>query len=366
MTRAENERRIIRPIVGGPGTPTQIQGIDGKVPPRAVRRSTDALDWVAETASLLDRRDLRAQWHATAIATEQHRRAYERVDFSQYRCVLVPRQSHPFVRALIQAARNQGVPVAYIPHSPLTLRQVDLPVTHAGLRGEAERALIAATTGADAARIDVVGNPSIDILTAEPPQISASQAGVLALGPDPERRLADVIELLTSAGLQDILVAPHPRTDARTLRRSIPRGWSVHTGARTLDLLRQGPPWVIQRNSGAAWESAALGIPTANIKLSDDPPVYPFLDTPRVTAVSSPDEVRSFVANASNVDRGALRRQMREWCTYDGEDSIERARRFLDRASNDRTCTTPIADVWARGGTLWARSPLTAQQPIER
>lgn len=358
-TRAENERRVIFPVIGGPGVRTNVPGLDGRATRTALRNAAATLDWVDENLARIDRHDLRNPWRAAAILTEQHRLMYARMDFSRYRCVLVPRQSHPFVRALIQAAQAQSVPVAYLPHSPLTRWQIDLPVTHAGLRGNAERTYVAQATGADPNRIAVVGNPGSDVLGAHIPQLDRNMPGVFALGPGSERNLDCVVDLLRAAEVGSMIVAPHPRSERRALQLMRRNGWSVYEGHRTTDLLRLGVPWVLQSDSGVAWEAGGLGIPTANILLGSTPSIYPFLDAPEVVTITSPADLRSFVTEAAGTDRQALRGAMREWCSYDGTRAVERGSRFLDAASEDGHAS-PIADAWESNGSLWKCSALTA------
>lgn len=357
--RAENEERVLHPIFGDSASRISIPGLGDRVSREAGMRAEPTLDWITSTASRLGRLDLHYGWRTAALTTEWHRLRYSRFDLTKFRCVLVPRQSHPYFRALIEAASAQGVPTVYVPHSPLTYRQVDLPVSHAGLRGQAERDFIATAASADPARMTIIGNPGSDLLGRGLPALDLARPGVLALAPDSTPRLERTIRLVHGAGLGDVVVAPHPRTDLPALRKLIPKSWSVHTGSRTSDLLRQGPPWLIQSNSGIAWESAALGIPTANLQLGDGIPTYPFLEQPLIPKIDSSDEVRAFVESAVYTDRIALRETMLSWCGFDGEQAQRAAQRFLD----DVSATDPIdriADAWAPDGALWKQSSLTA------
>lgn len=359
VTRAEVERRVLRPVLGGEGTSITIPGLSGKTHLQRRTGADEVLDWIDSFSVNANRSDLRVPWRAAALATQRHRRAYSLQDLTSYRCVLVPRQSHPFVRALIQAARAQGVAVAYLPHSPLTTWHVDLPVTHAGVRGPAERDQIVAVTGANPERIEIVGNPSTDILSAELPMLASDAPGVLALGAMPETRLNAVLELLNLTGLDDVVVAPHPRTDRRALQQLMPRSWSVFTGGRTTDLLGSGPPWVLQASSGIAWESTALGIPTATIRLPGDNRIYPFLESPEIPEITEPGDVLTFVDRSPRIDRDDLRKFARAWCALDGTESVERARSMLDSIARG-THYSLIADAWSPGGALLSQSRLVS------
>ncbi|WP_282405038.1 hypothetical protein, partial [Pseudomonas sp. PS02285] len=113
--------------------------------------------------------------------------------------------------------------------SPLTWWQIDLPVTYAGMRGTAERTHIIARTGTDPQRIAILGNTSTDVLDAPLAPLAADRPGVLALSPDAEPQLARVIAIVRDAGLHNVIVAPHPRSDRRMLRRLMPAEWNLYT-----------------------------------------------------------------------------------------------------------------------------------------
>lgn len=357
VTRSPNEERALAPIIGiAPdlrrASETAIAGFAAHdVTAGRMKQRVDAF------LKAHDRPELRASWRHAVNATQHELRRLETVDLTPYRFILVARQTHPLLRALILRAEEQGVPVVYVPHSPLTRFQVDLPVSYAGLRGGAERAWIAAVTGADTHRISVVGNPSTDITHLPAPDIAGSGVpGVFAVSPDPEPDLRRMIDMLTEAGLDDVLVAPHPRSDVAMLERLIPSTWSLHRDGLTVDLLRRGPRWVIQSSSGVAWESALLGIPTGDIRLDERPPTYPFLEDEQVfPALHSADHVRTFVQDAADVDRDRLRALAHSWCATDGTEAVELTHRLLGEAVASRP---RILDAWASGGVLHRLSPL--------
>src|SRR5699024_6370111 len=128
-----------------------------------------------------DRPELHASWRHAANQTQRELRRLASVDLSDHRFVLLARQTHPLLRALILRAEEQSVPVVYVPHSPLTRFQVDLPMSHAAFRGEAERDWVVAATGADPQRIDVVGNPATDLVRRSSAIPHGARPGILAV-----------------------------------------------------------------------------------------------------------------------------------------------------------------------------------------
>ncbi|WP_203136371.1 hypothetical protein [Microbacterium sp. JZ31] len=357
VTRSPNEERALAPVIGvAPdlrrASETAIAGsaaLDAVT--RRVKQRVDAF------LDRHDRPELRASWRHAVNATQHELRRLENVDLTPYRYILLARQTHPLLRALILRAEEQGVPVIYVPHSPLTRFQVDLPVSFAALRGDAERTWVAATAGIDPERIAVVGNPSTDITRLPSPDIAGSGVpGVFAVSPDPEQDLHRMFTMLTHAGLEEVLVAPHPRSDIAMLERLMPTTWSLHRDGLTVDLLRHGPRWVIQNSSGVAWESALLGIPTADIRLDERPPAYPFLEDEQVfPALHSAEDVRAFVAGAGDVDRARLQALAHSWCATDGEEAVSLTHELLARVSSSEP---RIVDAWAPGGVLHRTSAL--------
>jgi len=354
VTRAEVEERVIAPVIG--------ESFRVPVPVARVRRAAGARAarqvkaWVDDVLSEHGRPEWRRPWREAVNAAAEHLERYARLDLSRYRFVLLPRQSHPIVRALILMAEEQGIPTVFLPHSPMTTWQVDLPFSYAGLRGDAERELVVARLAADPARILVVGNPATTVLEDPMPPLRADLPGVLAVSPDPEPVLRHVIELLQQGGLDRVLVAPHPRSDLSVLRRLMPHGWEMHRGNRTLELLRQGAPWMIQMSSGVAWEAAALGIPTADVRWNGREPDYPFLaDETVFRSLRNPDDVVRFIATVSEFDREQSRVHARAWSAVDGAEAVTRIRAFLSDIDGPRP---RIADGWAPGGALRVASRL--------
>lgn len=356
VTRSVNEERVLDPVIGS--VPDLRQSAPISIPGSAARdvAGRAAAQWVDHALEHFGRTELAPSWRHAVNSTVHQLRWWQSFDLTRFRCVLIARQTHPLLRALILAAEAQHVPVAFVPHSPLTAFQTDLPVSYAALRGPAERDWIVGTAGADPGRIATIGNPATSLLNGDLPALDGGLPGVLAVSPDPQPVLQRVIALLLDAGLTDVTIAAHPRSDLRMLRRVLPHGWSLAHSGRTADLLRRGHPWVIQLSSGVAWEAAALGVPVGDVRLSERPPDYPFLtDVAIFPPLRTPDDVRRFVTTSANVDRPRLRSYARRWCATDGEDSIGQARSFLAGIGDVRP---RIVDAWAPGGTLYHSSEL--------
>lgn len=347
---------MLDPVVG------RIPNVPRFVPVAAPATATrdpaarTAIQWVDHALNHFGRTELAPAWRHAVNSTVHQLRWWHEFDLTRFRCILIARQTHPLLRALIVAADAQHVPLAFIPHSPLTAFQTDLPVSHAALRGPAERDWVVRATGADPTRIATIGNPATSLLDAEPPALDRRLPGVLAVSPDPQPVLQRVIALMLDAGLSDVMIAAHPRSDLQMLRRILPPGWSLAHSGRTADLLRRGHPWVIQMSSGVAWEAAALGVPVGDVRLSERPPDYPFLaDATIFPPLRTAEDVRRFVASGASVDRQQLRSYAQRWCATDGEDSVLQARSFLAGIDGVRP---RIVDGWAPGGTLHRASQL--------
>ena len=337
----------------------------------AVHRITATLAPRAEAAVVAS---FENQLYKVALALAQ----YRSFDLSRFRAVLVATQHSPIMRALLVAAVEQRVPVVYVPHAPVAanLAYLDLPVTYAGLRGAGERRYYTRELGVPGELLDTVGNLASDVLSRPVPALHRDGAGVLALSPHEPEVLRRIFAAVAGPGLGDMVVAPHPRSDRAQLAEMLPAGWSLYPGDRTLDLLASGPPFLLQFSSGVAWESAALGVPTATVRVDETPVNYPFLaDESVYPAIRTPDEAARFAARAraGEVDRDGLRRHAEEWCAVDGEPAASRLAELLDRVTRGRGATdgaerpARLHDGWAAGGAALARSWLagTAAAPAE-
>lgn len=289
---------------------------------------------------------------------------YEALDWNSIRYVLTASPASHLVRPLILVAESYGVPVISVPHAPHTSWDVDLPVAYPAVRGPADAAQMAQQFSLGEDALTVIGNPGSDVLSSPVPQIAAEAPGVVALSMLPTEVTTASLGILAEAGLSDICVAPHPRTDLRALRRYLPGGWKIYQGSRTLDLLKTGPRFVIQFSSGVAWESAALGLPTAEFVTSvgarsgqfsfmADHSVYP--------RISSVEDVRDFFDHVARnkIDRDKLRAHALRWCPVDGASAVAKSRDLLRLAERGKQ-PKRVLDGWAQGGPSWTASDFEA------
>lgn len=291
--------------------------------------------------------------NSTASALEMYRRA----DLRAFSGAIVSTQHDPVVRAFVLAAQEQSVPTIYVPHAPVASNNVyhDLPFMYAALRGEAERKYYESALQIESGALDVSGNLASKILHRRLPKLHLKSAGVLAVSPLPEAQLQSVVDTVHDRGLGKMIVAPHPRSDMKVLRKLVPADWTIHTEGRTLDLLKKGPPFLLQLSSGVAWEGAALGIPTANVRLGDSPPNYPFLLNETIfPSIRTSEEAGKFAEGARRGihDRMALRNHALEWCSTDGEDAGDQFHELLNRVAAHSASSRPVRlhDGWGRKG----------------
>lgn len=288
---------------------------------------------------------------------------YRSADLSAYSGVIVSTQHAPTLRALIAVANEQSVPVMYVPHAPVAdnCAYLDLPAAYVGLRGGGERGFYASALGIRPDLLDTVGNLASDVLEHPLPGIRADAPGVLALSPAPAPTIRRIFDAVSGTGLGGMTVAPHPRSNLDDIRALLPNGWSLHESGRTLDLLAGGPPFVLQFSSGVAWEAAALGIPTAEIRLDGSPVNYPFLADEEVfPPIRTPGQAHEFAERArrGRVDRLRLRRHAEAWCECDGDAAAERLSTLIDRVAAERGRDRPqrLHDGWSGGGAALAGS----------
>ncbi|WP_449283281.1 hypothetical protein [Leucobacter sp.] len=299
------------------------------------------------------------QLYKVALALTQ----YRAFDLSGYRGVLVATQHSPIMRALMVAAEEQGVPVVYVPHAPVAanLAYLDLPVSYAGLRGVGEQHYYVDELGIPASLLDAVGNLASDVLSQAPPSVRRDGAGVLALSPHEPEVLSRIFSAVAAGSLGEMVVAPHPRSDLAQITGMMPAEWSLYEGERTLDLLASGPPFLFQFSSGVAWESAALGIPTATVHIDDAAVNYPFLaDESVYPAIRTPEDATRFasLARAGGVDQERLRRHAEEWCSVDGDRAAARLSELLGRVAAPGRADRParLHDGWTARGAALSRS----------
>ncbi|MEV8337709.1 hypothetical protein [Leucobacter sp. NPDC077196] len=362
VTETVNQERSLAPVFeGGPRS----------LPPLSAGEGTEAVESevVREVRSRL-RRALSNE-EPLLVAALEHRlykaaRAhmqFRRLDLSAYRGLVVATQHSSSVRAAILAAEEQGTPVTYIPHAPVAGNPVylDLPASTAGLRGVGESDYYSRELGIPAASLDVIGNLGSDLLETPAPAIRPGAPGILALSPHPSETLERMFSLVSDASIGELIVAPHPATQLKDVRPLMRPGWQLAEGWRTMDLLTEGPAFLLHLSSGVAWESAALGIPTATIRLDQTPVNYPFLvDESVYPSIFTSSEAASFVARARGgvIDRSALLAHARRWCSFDGVEAKERLRVLLRRNPGEsaESQTRCLHDGWSAGGAALARS----------
>ncbi|QIM19321.1 hypothetical protein G7066_13415 [Leucobacter coleopterorum] len=328
-------------LFGGPG----VQ--------RALERLTSALSDRVDGAVLAS---FENQLYKVATALDM----YRRLDLSMYSGVLVATQHSPIIRALFVAATEQRVPVVYVPHAPVAANSayLDLPVDYAGLRGEGEREFYHRELGIELTDLGIVGNLASDLLTRPVPELNLNTAGVLALSPHQPHVLEQIFRIVAEADCGDMIVAPHPRSDLDAIRDLLPPSWSMFEGERTLDLLAAGPPFLFQFSSGVAWESAALGIPTATIHIDDSPVNYPFLaDESIYPPIRTTDETQRFVsfARSGTYDRTQMRTHAEQWCAVDGDQAVAQLQELLETVS-PHSSPNRLHDGWAKDGVALSRS----------
>lgn len=255
-------------------------------------------------------------------------------------------------RALAFAARRHGIPTVFFPHAPMIRdeRFSDIPADFAGMRGEAEiDRLVALNVGPD--RLEVVGDPSLDVLTQPPIDPDGPVAFALpSILTDEEVRVT--VEWVRAAAGDNVVVSPHPRQGEAYARRFAPEGWTVWND-RTMGLLRKGPPVVIQQSSGVAVESMLLGLPTLQIDLPQHQPNYPALDPEHVRFIGSADQAVAAVADARADSADAERSQAivdwgRRWSAYQGAEAVERSWAVIQRAVTEGATPAWLNDAWSR------------------
>jgi hypothetical protein len=368
-TTTLNQGRTLDPITSHP-TPVRI----ARFAPEWMRRSTSSRAtarvraWGDAVCRAAGRPDIIDVWRNTLAKTDLLLRTYRHLDLSAFSSLVVATQHDPQIRALILASQEQGLPVVYFPHAPVAdnPQYSDLPVAFAGLRGQSEREFYTESFDVGADRLEIVGNPASDVLAAEPPPVSSALFGVLALSAHPISVVRRIVAVVAEGGAENVVVAPHPRSVKREIRRVLPTGWRLSDAPRTLDILRAGVRFVIQPSSGVAWESVALGIPTANLCIDDRPVSYPFLaDATMIPPVRSADDVRRFIRLAPDMDRMRLRSHALDWCSFDGMQAVTRARELIAGARDHRGLTgngARILDGWNQNsGVALHRSWLTAR-----
>lgn len=371
VVSTRNQRRTLSPVVralGGPSIPDRPgtgtrhfgpSGLGGRPSNR------DAEQAGLEVLSDLGLAEMRPVWMvfcaSVRVAIRRASRALDALRSVPGRSMLVASQHDPLIRSWLVAARARGVPSFYIPHAPVAraAHYADLPFTAVGLRGTEERRFYS-RMGADAKQIFIVGNPASDLLGRQSCAVSTAP-GVLALSAWPSSRLADVLTIVKEAGIGDVIVAPHPRSNVSALARQMPPSWKLWTG-HTAELLKEGVAFLVQHSSGVAWESAALGIPTAQIVLDQAPPSYPLLDDDVFVKCSSSESLHHFAdrARAGAWRDEEVRAGARRWCEMDGVAALDAAHKFvLENAT--RSDGPMVLDGWGPARAATSRSRIAGE-----
>ena len=131
----------------------------------------------------------------------------------------------------------------------------------------------------------------------------------------------------------------------------MPDGWHLWEG-RTLDLLQQDPPALVQSSSGVALEGLGLGIPTIELAFPKTEPNYPFLRDPPVLFASDTEQLRAALRRARRLRRWPWRRKRlvewsEKWVSATGETAATAAADLLERAARHGP-----ASRWADLGCL--------------
>jgi hypothetical protein len=252
-------------------------------------------------------------------------------------------------RSLAMTCRGAGIPCVYVPHAPVLgeARLADLPVDFAGLRGPAELAYYA-EQGADAGGMAAIGNPSVDPVEVTRPGETGELAPAFALPTDDAWALEQLVALVEEALGDRVLASPHPRADRDGLRALLPKGWEVWKG-RTWDLLRRGPPVLLQASSGVGLEGLQLGVPTIELAFPDEEPNYPYLRDRSVQTVSTADDLRDAVEAADRIgasERDEIRRRARPWVCAVGDEAAQAGAQLVRRAAAEGVGDEPIWDAW--------------------
>lgn len=257
-------------------------------------------------------------------------------------------------RGSILAAREFGVPSIYIPHAPLAdnVEYADLPTDWVGLRGIAEFDYYS-RRGAIRGRTVIVGDPSQDIIHV-PSELSGSL--VLALSPWPPVLLKRMMRMVDSATAPrtNVVLAPHPRSNRRRLRKMMPPHWDLWEDS-TQRLLDKGPRAVIQHSSGVSWDALRRGIPTVELRMDQKLPNYPAIQAPYVHFVSTVEELQDVVRNLDSTLPTDLARDdsiawARRWCAYEGAAATERAVHLVRRVEECGQAAHPVLDFWGMPG----------------
>lgn len=256
--------------------------------------------------------------------------------------VVVSNQHFCLDRAVLRACIDRNIRTLYVPHAPVAANSayMDLPVNHAALRGERERAYYA-EFGIESPAIHCVGVPRFDLDVALP-ELDPDGPVVFALSPWGESTLRSLVELVRSATQsRDVWIAPHPTMDPSRLSGFLPPRWGVGADATTFETLRNGSPVLVQHSSGVALEALLLGVPTVELRFPGSVPNYPMIDPSYVRFAESTEQLMDALRGARrDSQQTAKRRRFRSWAEGwigpTGRASVTLLRSLIEDASKDR------------------------------
>ncbi len=290
--------------------------------------------------------DHRSFAHAVAVADRSYRVAVQFLSRVRPKSLVVATQQNVLVRGAILAARDLGIPSIYFPHAPVAHVPwyEDLPTDYVGLRGVGEQDFYTAF-GVDESLLNITGVPAIGEV--EPPEIDPELPSLVALSPIAPASLRRFIDVVGSV-VPRAVVAPHPRQSRTLVKRFIPAEWEMSDGGLTIDLIRLGHPRLILHNSGVAWESLRMGIPTIHVALAGSAPSYAMFGDGAIDEASNADELSVLVERPlpSIEERQRIVDAAMYWGGPLGEESRALARGLIRRAQDEGPRPGPIWDRW--------------------
>lgn len=265
--------------------------------------------------------------------------------------LLVGTQHGAAIRALIRAAIDDGsVRVVYMPHAPLADNPWyhDLPAHWALLRGTAEFDVYR-SLGVDEQRLHVVGDPSVPDVQGRVESVGSRI--LYAVSTDSARSVRGDIDVIGSAGCEEVEVAMHPRLRERAdLHELFPSAWALNPLPSTFARMQSAPPAVVvQHGSGVGLEALSLGLAVVDLCNPGRRPNYHYLAPPVVPVVADSDRLRSAIdAVGDDLESVELRRATaRRWMVTAGEDAADAACDQLVCIAESPLHPTMLLDGWA-------------------
>jgi hypothetical protein len=356
VTTSVQHRRVLDPVVsefdrttGAAPTIVQLPGLSGVEVGRAWSRAS-RLNRVLEKWALLQGVSLPAQVRdvifQSAVLLGRASRAATLDSYPQ--ALVVGTQHNSAERAVLHAAIVSGRATVYVPHAPVADNPMyeDLPTHWAILRGPAEvdwyRDL-----GAGRSML-VGGDPSI--ASKVPDSIPRSRQVVYAAGADPSTVRQDV-QLICSAGLQNVTYCPHPRYEtAIDGDAAFPTSWLRGTAGSTFDELRtRGAIALIQRGSGVGLEALRLGLPVIDLRSPGSSAHYPYLRSPLIEVARNGEDLAVILSEVQGGrDRDRERRDYATtWSAFGGVEAASVIAEQIGVLSRGEIPHKLVLDGWA-------------------